>query len=296
MSLVRPENMGQAKPDLSGLLQSYPSPPLTSHQKTAWRRAAACPCRGTSRQRLALAPCPMTGAALCRAQAVRRESSDPKSARRRGSGAGANLRFTPRRAGRPAEPSGRLPGALNGADALHPHSAFRQRSCLRPRPSPPPRCPARRRGLRCPGRPVPVRACPGVGRSARSDAGIRSLPEPMARPAAHTLLPGCPRAVGRLAAGAVLRNRLWPPWSRLRQSLHRSSLQNPGLAGSPARQTPPNRQLVPMPMGAHTLARPASFPAAAPPTAVARLLVYGLRGRERPREASRAPARPEPAA
>ena len=30
MSLVRPENMGQAKPDLSGLLQSYPSPPLTS--------------------------------------------------------------------------------------------------------------------------------------------------------------------------------------------------------------------------------------------------------------------------
>ena len=67
-------------------------------------------------------------------------------------------------------------------------------------------------------------------------------PEPMARPAAHTPLPGCSHVVGHLAVDAILRNRSWLPRSRLRQSLHRSSLQNPRLPGSPARRAPPDRR------------------------------------------------------
>ena len=185
----------------------------------------------------------MTGAALCRAQAVRRESPDPKSARRRGSGAGANLRFTPRRAGRPAEPSGRLPSALNGADILHPHSAFRQRSCLRPRPSRPP--------------PTVSGAAPrpSMLRAPRTGSGPPrcrpqcvpryrdpQLPEAHGKAGGAHALAGMPACRGRLAAGAVLRNCPWPPWSRLRQGLHRLSLQNPRLpriAGAPNPTEPP---------------------------------------------------------
>ena len=94
MSLVRPENTGQAKPDLSGLLQSYPSPPLTSHQKTAWRRAAACPCRGTSRQRLAFSLCPMAACRVGRIPAPWREHPRPSPCK------SPSLRPSPRHAPR----------------------------------------------------------------------------------------------------------------------------------------------------------------------------------------------------
>ena len=145
---------------------------------------------------------------------------------------------------RPAEPSGRLPGALNGAGTpptfgipatlmlaapAVPQGAPSTVSSVAPWPS-------------MPRDPVPVRVRPGVGRSACPDAGIRNPLGPMARPAVHTSLPGCPHVVGHLAVDAILRNRSWLPWSRLRQSLYRSSLQNPRLPGSPARRAPPDRR------------------------------------------------------
>ena len=118
MSLVRPENMGQAKPDSSGLLQSYPSPHLTSHQKTVWRRAAACPCRGTSRQRLASGLYPMAACRVGRIPAPWREHPRPSPCKSpslrlpaKGSGhrrvAPAGLPHTPR----PAAGSGAHDGA-----------------------------------------------------------------------------------------------------------------------------------------------------------------------------------------
>ena len=99
MSLVRPENMGQAKPDLSGLLQSYPSPPLPSHQKTAWRRAAACPCRGTSRQRLASGLYPMAACRVGRIPAPWREHPRPSPCK------SPSLRPSPRHAPRKRMPA-----------------------------------------------------------------------------------------------------------------------------------------------------------------------------------------------
>ena len=246
----------------------------------------------------------MTGAALCRAQAVRRESPDPNSARRRGPGAGANLRFTPRRAGRPAEPSGRLPGALNGAGIL-------------------PRIRHSGNAHVCgPGRPAGC-ALHGVRRGAAAfDApGSRTGSGPPRRRPQRTPRcrgpqpPGARGKAGGAHAPAVMPARRGAPCGGCRHAgLPLASMEPTAarpapiipakstaarIAGAPRPAGPPHTpdcRQVPTPMGAQALACPAGFRAAAPPTAVARLPVYGLRGRERPREAPGAPARPEPAA